>query len=49
MIRILSHTSFPIPVAATDVRPRACAWMADTGLTVGKDANPDALVLRHAP
>ena len=52
MIRNLSHTSFPITatwVVAAGPRPGADASMAATGLTVAKDANPNALALRHAP
>jgi hypothetical protein len=49
MIRTLSHTSFSITAVAADVRPCASAGMTETGLTVAKDPNPNALALRHAP
>ena len=52
MVRNLSHTSFPVTATwavAAGPRPGASASVAETGLTVAKHANPNALALRHAP
>lgn len=49
MTRFLSHNSFPVMPASAGLRPRAHAWMTQSGLTVVKVPTPNALVLRHAP
>ena len=49
MISILSHPSFSDTAATPGMGRRAFVRMTGAGMTMAKDANSNALALRHAP